>query len=187
MTVRLLDDDEASALRSAPLSYPRPDHPDGVAPAGFDRLSRSVTTARRDLDGAARDLLGWRVHSRAGLRVRASDIPLVEGTVVLMRWGPGPLSVRIPCRVVSVVDEPDRRGFAYGTLPGHPEAGEEWFVLDRLVDGRIRFTVSAFSRPATRLARVGGPATRVVQRIMTDRYLAALDGLQRDPARRQQD
>ena len=39
--------------------------------------------------------------------------------------GPG----RRPCRVVYVVDEPDRRGFAYGTLPGHPESGEELFLV----------------------------------------------------------
>jgi uncharacterized protein (UPF0548 family) len=31
----------------------------------------------------------------------------------------------VPCRVVYVVDEPRRAGFAYGTLPGHPEIGGE--------------------------------------------------------------
>ena len=30
--------------------------------------------------------------------------------------------LRAPCRVVYVIDEPDVRGFAYGTLPGHPES-----------------------------------------------------------------
>lgn len=30
----------------------------------------------------------------------------------------GPVTVREPVRVVAVVDEPDRRGFAYGTLDG---------------------------------------------------------------------
>lgn len=32
-----------------------------------------------------------------------------------------------------------------------------------------------FSRPATRLARVGGPVTGLVQRTMTRRYLAGPD------------
>ena len=36
--------------------------------------------------------------------------------------------LQAPCRVVYVIDEPDIRGFAYGTLPGHPESGEERFV-----------------------------------------------------------
>ncbi|SIP67631.1 hypothetical protein BN9982_740001 [Mycobacterium tuberculosis] len=33
--------------------------------------------------------------------------------------------LRAPCRVVYVIDEPDVRGFGYGTLPGHPVSGEE--------------------------------------------------------------
>ena len=47
------------------------------------------------------------------------------GSEVIVHLGP----VRAPCRVVYVVDEPDRRGFAYGTLPGHAESGEERFVV----------------------------------------------------------
>lgn len=87
---------------------------------------------RRDFDSASADLLTWRVHERAGLRVRASEIPLEQGTVVLMRLGVGALSFKIPCRVVDLIDEPGRRGFVYGTLPGHPEAGEEQFLLDSM-------------------------------------------------------
>lgn len=96
-------------------------------------------------------------------------------TVVLMRLGVGPVSLRIPCRVVYVVDEPDRRGFAYGTLPGHPEAGEERFVLRRRDDGSVELTIAAFSRPASMLAKVGGPLSRKIQDMMTQRYLRALD------------
>ncbi|MCU1536161.1 MAG: hypothetical protein JWP82_512, partial [Humibacillus sp.] len=126
MSVRLLESQRAAELRASPFTY------DGVGalisgatPDGFTRLSRSRTLERRDFDAAADDLLAWRAQAGAGLNVQASDIPLVEGTVVLLRLGPGPLSVHIPCRVVTVVDEPRRRGFAYGTLAGHPESGEE--------------------------------------------------------------
>ena len=98
-----------------------------------------------------------------------------SGTVVLMRWGPGALSVRIACRVVDVTDEPRRRGFAYGTLPGHPEAGEERFLVEQAEGGRILFTITAYSRPATTLARLGGPISRAAQSVMTQRYLRALD------------
>ena len=126
-----------------------------------------------ELARTSRDVI--RTLERAGLRVRASGPADEEGAVVLMRLGVGPLSVRIPCRVVAVVDEPDRRGFSYGTLPGHPECGEEEFVLERRADGGLRFRISAYSRPATRLARAGGPVTGAVQRWMTARYLAAPD------------
>jgi uncharacterized protein (UPF0548 family) len=47
-----------------------------------------------------------------------------------------------------VIDEENRRGFAYGTPPGHPEQGEEAFVVALREDGQVTFTVTAFSRPA---------------------------------------
>ena len=98
-------------------------------------------------------------------------------TVVLMRWGLDPFAVKVPCRVLEVIDESRRRGFAYGTLPGHPEAGEERFILEQVEDGRILFTITAYSRPASALARLAGPISRAAQRFMTQRYLKALDRL----------
>lgn len=115
------------------------------------------------------------MHSRAGLKVHVSDDPLEAGSVVLLRLGLRRLSVRIPCRVVEVIEEPHRRGFTYGSLPGHPEAGEERFLLERHPDGRLSFTITAYSRPATALAKVAGPLNRVAQLAMTRRYLRAMD------------
>ncbi|GAA1975775.1 hypothetical protein GCM10009817_14950 [Terrabacter lapilli] len=182
MTVRSLSPEQSAVLRAAPLTYPRGamegSARDGTPPpAGYRHFEESVRLRRRDFGGAARDLLGWRVHDRAGLRVHASGTAGHFDTVVELHLGVGPLGVRIPCRVVDVIDEPDRTGFAYGTLPGHPESGEERFVLDREPDGSIVFTISAFSRHATLLARLGGPVSRVVQDGMTRRYLRALDRL----------
>lgn len=48
--------------------------------------------------------------------------------------GAGILTPNAPCQVVYVLDEPDRQGFAYGTLPGQPESGEEAFVIERADD-----------------------------------------------------
>ncbi|MFC7485891.1 DUF1990 family protein [Knoellia sp. CPCC 206453] len=175
MSVLLLDQQQASVLRAAPLSFTPLSESGGAAFSEYHHLNQSLTLARRDFDGAARDLFEWQVHSRAGLQVKASDIPLTKGTVVLMRWGLGLLSVKIPCRVVDVVDEKRRRGFTYGTLPGHPEAGEEQFLLEQFDDGRIVFTITAYSRPASTLAKLGGPVSRAAQRFMTQRYLHALD------------
>ena len=99
--------------------------------------------------------------------MRASEVPLEIGTVVLLRLGVGPLGLTAPCRVVRVVDEPERRGFAYGTLAGHPESGEELFVLERHRDGALELAVTAFSRPASLASRVGGPVARRAQRWMS--------------------
>jgi uncharacterized protein (UPF0548 family) len=129
------------------------------------------------LEEAAEVLMTWGVHERAGLRVAASAPRVVPDAVVVMRLELGIFTVpgiEIPCRVVRVIDEPDRKGFAYGTLPGHPEAGEEEFLLIRSGE-RVDFRVTAFSRPTSRLARLAGPVTRRAQDFYTDRYLAAFD------------
>lgn len=120
--------------------------------------------------------MSWQVQTRAGLRVAASAPLIVPDAVCVMTFAPAPFALTIPCRVVYTISDADERGFAYGTLPGHPEAGEEAFLLRRNTGGGIDFTIIAFSRPATLLARIGGPATRAVQRAMTGRYLRALDG-----------
>lgn len=83
---------------------------------------------------------------------------------------------RIPARVVYVVDEPRRRGFAYGTLPGHPERGEEAFVVERLADDSVWLVIRAFSRPAGPLVRIGSPLARLLQATFTARYERALAG-----------
>ena len=90
---------------------------------------------------------------------------------MLVHLGP----VRAPCRVVYVVDEPDRRGFAYGTLPGHAESGEELFLVryDPATEN-VYADVTAFSRHATWWSRLASPVTSLVQQIVTDRYLRAL-------------
>ena len=123
--------------------------------------------------------MGWRVHRRAGLRVAASAPRAEQDAVVDMRLGLGALSLRVPCRVVYVVEAPQRNGFAYGTLPGHPESGEELFLLQQLADGRIEFSITAFSRAASLPARLGGPVSTLLQDTMTTRYLKALDALAR--------
>lgn len=71
-------------------------------------------------------------------------------------------------------DESTRFGFAYGTLPAHPEQGEEAFHIERDGEGSVRFLVTAFSRPRHPLARLGAPVARQIQLSVTRRYLAGL-------------
>ena len=155
----------ASALRAAPYTYAEVGATADEPPPGYRPLHARAVLERRDFDAAVEDLMRWRVHERAGLWVAATGSVVGTDTVVDMRFGVGPLAVRVPCRA----------GFAYGTLPGHPESGEELFVLARLGDGRLSFTVTGFSRPSTRLARLGGPVGRRVQDRVTERYLRAAD------------
>jgi len=115
------------------------------------------------------------MHSRSGFALYPNALRLSMESTVLVLLRVGPIVAVAPCRIVYLVDEPDRFGFAYGTLPGHPESGEEAFVVDHLPGGDVQFTVTAFSRPTGLLPRLGGPVTRLVQSRATRAYLRAME------------
>ena len=116
----------------------------------------------------------WQAHIGAGAEIFPANLGVTHGETVLVQLRTRPLFVVAPCRIVYVIDEPTRFGFAYGTLPGHPEEGEESFVVTRDVTGDVRFDVTALSRPAETLAKLGSPAGRLIQRRVTNGYLKAL-------------
>ncbi|MGV8969826.1 MAG: DUF1990 family protein [Microbacteriaceae bacterium] len=86
----------------------------------------------------------------------------------------GPFRVRAPVRVVYLVDEPNRKGFAYGTLLGHPENGEESFVVEKRDDESVWLIITAFSRPASVWWWTVYPVLRLTQEVFTRRYERAL-------------
>lgn len=149
----------------------------GSAPEGFDRLEQTVRIGYGEaaFERAVRGLLGWEMHRRAGLRV-AADGPAELGRTVVLGLGLG-LCLVIPCRVVSVGQEPDSAGFTYGTLPGHPECGEESFLLTLDPGGTVRFRVRAYSRPGHPMVSLAHPFARAAQRIATCRYLRSMSAI----------
>lgn len=167
-------------LKAAPFTYPEVGRSAATYPSGFPdgyhlvRHREVIGQGREHFAVAGERLLHWQMHARSGLQVAASSERVGVGEVVLLRLGAGRLSLRIPCRVIYMVQEPDRVGFGYGTLPGHPESGEESFLVELEASGAVVFTVAAFSRPGTLLARLGGPLSRQVQGIALRRYAAAL-------------
>lgn len=171
------DDPVATTLRDLPFTYPERGWTAwSQPPAGYHGLQRSVIlgTGADLFQRAGAALLGWQVHRRAGVRLVATDPTAVVGARVRQRIGLGPLAVTAPCQVVWTVRDEHRLGFAYGTLTGHPLRGEESFVVARDGDDQVSFTIRSFSRPATALARLGGPFTPLAQSLGVGRYLAAL-------------
>ncbi len=71
-----------------------------------------------------------------GVTVRPPDAGPEESLTVLLAVPVALLWVTVACWVVYVVDEPERFGFAYGTLPHHVIEGEESFVVERDGAGR---------------------------------------------------
>ncbi|WP_295784231.1 DUF1990 family protein [uncultured Microbacterium sp.] len=145
----------------------------GEMPPGYHhvRARRVVGHGREDFERAADALLAGDAQRRAGARVTLNETPMRAGTRVTMRLG----VFRIPCLVVWAERTDSVAGFAYGTLPGHPERGEERFTLTLRPTGEVVFDIAAFSAPGRWFTRIGAPLGRLVQAWMTRRYLSALD------------
>ena len=172
----LLKRAQSDSLTYAPVGISFGD----VAPSGLTR--RRWTTPLAGLhafERAVDALRTWAMHRAAGLRI-AADGPIAVGTNVAFS-APLPIGfIDGTCRIVGVVDEPDRYGFAYGTLSIHPECGEEAFVVSRDDEGSVRLDVGAASRPAHSLARIVPPFADHVQDRAVRRYLAAMQTLTRE-------
>ena len=96
------------------------------------------------------------------------ETPIQSGEVVaIIAWTAGLWTLNC-CRIVYVVDEAgpvSKFGFAYGTLPGHVESGEELFQIewDRYTNS-VCYDILAFSRPNHFLTRLGYPLVRHTQK-----------------------
>ena len=107
----------------------------------------------------------WKMFEHALTQIFWPDTPLVAGNnigVVAHHLGFHSLNAT---RIVYVIDEPRRFGFAYGTLEQHAECGEERFLVewDEATDV-ITYDLYAFSRPRAMLAKTGAPYARSLQR-----------------------
>ncbi|OZD09434.1 hypothetical protein CH275_03210 [Rhodococcus sp. 06-235-1A] len=171
---------DVSRYRTASFNYADVGATKNTFPARYHHVteSRVIGSGLKDFVAAADALMQWDMHRGAGLKVHSSEKSAVPDAVVVLTLGP----IRIPCRVVYVIDEANRQGFAYGTLDGHPESGEELFHVDYSpADGTVTAHIAAFSSPGRWYTRLGGPVGRRVQSLFTDRYLTALAAVCRSP------
>lgn len=142
-----------SQLTYAPIGATR----DGQLPPGYRHLRyRLLLGSGADLEQRAGEaVVTFGMHRATGARIMASGGRAAPGVRVTVGLGP----LRAPCEVVWA----DSTGFGYGTLAGHPATGEEAFQVSRDEQDRVWFTVTAFSRPAGLLMRLGGPAAVLFQ------------------------
>jgi uncharacterized protein (UPF0548 family) len=160
--------------------------PGAEPPAGFDLDHNRIRLGEGEADfAAARQAIDrWTMFPRGWTRIvghgepdpETGAPPIREGTVVAMIARALGLSWRSSCRIVYVLDGRElnqdgdqdggvrRYGFAYGTLPGHVEYGEERFSVERLPDGSVWYDLLAFSRPHYWAARLAKPLARRLQR-----------------------
>jgi len=136
-------------------------------PSGYTVDHHRFELGRGDAvwDKSRSALQGWRQFELGWLEAIPKDTPLAPGAQVglLARaWGMWILNA---ARIIYVIDEPTRFGFAYGTLPRHVETGEERFLVElNPASGDVSYDILAFSRPRHLLTRIGYPITRRMQK-----------------------
>jgi uncharacterized protein (UPF0548 family) len=166
------------ALGDAARSEPTYDHVGSTLASGAPgpRARRRERLVVDDFDAAVERMRSWAAQRSVGGRVHPPDPPEHGATaIVVLGLPPGPW-LAAPVRIVEVVDEPDRAGFAYGTLPGHPEAGEESFVVERRPDGTVWSVVTVEAVPGPLIARLVGPLVQLASTIALGRYARAIAG-----------
>jgi len=119
-------------------------------------------------------LRGWQTHRSRWLRLYPGTLPPAEGRTVLVLLTFGSLCLAFGCRIVRVIDGERASGFAYASLPGHPERGEELFLIEWHADDQVTFTLRALSQPANRVYRLGRPAGTLLRFLGTRQYIRAM-------------
>ena len=115
----------------------------------------------------------WAMFPENWTRVHLRPSP-VEGAQVMVSFRLLGLWWAAPARIVYTLDEPDRFGFAYGTLPGHLAHGEESFSVERNARGEVFYVLRAFSRPSFWGARLLPAFMRAQQRRFQRESAAAM-------------
>ena len=138
----------------------------GVPPAGYQRdHNRQLLGTGEAAFAAARDAIrAWKMFPTPLATIEPAGIPVTEdevAIVVVHMFGAWSLHA---ARIVYVIDEPRRFGFAYGTLPGHAAQGEERFLVEWLPDDTVWYDLQAFSRPQQWWMRLAYPLARRMQR-----------------------
>jgi uncharacterized protein (UPF0548 family) len=106
----------------------------------------------------------WQTFPAAMTQVFGHDVPRKNLVVaVLYRVSFFPLWLLMPARIVYTINDTitrdghpvQRHGFAYGTLPDHPERGEERFLVEwNHADDTVHYDLLAISQPRHLLARL---------------------------------
>lgn len=133
-----------------------------------------VGHGQQDFDSAVLGLRAWAAHRHIGARIHPADVPFELGADLVVVLPIGPLTALAPDRLVAVTTEPGRVAFSYGTLPGHPERGEESFTVALRPDGVVRFTIGVDAKPANLVMWLGSPVVLRTQRKALKGYLQGI-------------
>lgn len=141
---------------------------------GVQSFEVEVGTGAAAFATARHALRTWVPQRGIGAEIHPPEQTVAAGATVLVLPRLGPLGIVAPDRVVDVIDEPRRFAFAYGTLSGHPERGEESFTAEHLADDRVTFTIRVHAGPGTLASKAAAPLVRWLQAEALRGYLRAV-------------
>lgn len=138
----------------------------GAAPDGFvmDHNRQKLGTGEAAFERAKIAIRAWRMFPAPWTAIEPTTTPIREGETLAVHVRVLWLWWLNATRIVYTIDEPRMYGFAYGTLPGHAERGEERFVVEWHDDDSVWYDVRAYSKPRHILARLAYPLTRLYQK-----------------------
>ena len=150
-----------------------------IAATGYRRSEITAVISPDMGDGdaawerATGQVLRWGVKTASGFSVDSPGPVSLSDRVLVTAHFFG-FRVLEPVEVVAVVKRPDRVGFAYRTLPGHPVSGEEAFIVHRNGD-QVSLTIRSLTGPAPQQPwKLLYPGLLVLQKLVRRRYLRAL-------------
>jgi uncharacterized protein (UPF0548 family) len=163
------------------FTYPSIGSTTSGMPSGYtvDHTRVQLGQGKESFEAARSAIDGWKQFALGWLEAVPADTPIrVNATVGILVRATG-LWWLNSARIVYVVDETSaevsRYGFAYGTLPGHVEAGEERFLVEwHHGDDSVWYDILAFSRPRHFLSRIGKSQVRRMQKRFSRDSAAAM-------------
>ncbi len=159
-----------AARRNLPFSYNEVGASKEEIPSGYPiNHHRIQIGSGADAYARARKAIqNWTMYRLEWTRLFPFDAPIAVGEVVCVVVNHRLCWSLNPCRIIYILEETgavERYGFAFGTLPGHSEEGEERFTVEwNRADDSVWYELLAFARPHHILARIGFPFVGLFQR-----------------------
>jgi uncharacterized protein (UPF0548 family) len=159
-----------AAQAKLPFTYSAVGATAETPPAGFvvDHTRINLGEGEAAFRSATAALQRWEQFRLGWVEAWSPETPIQGGEVVAVIGRAIGLWWLNSCRIVYVVDESgpiNKFGFAYGTLPGHVESGEERFLIEwDQGNDSVWYDILAFSRPNHILTRLGYPMVRRSQK-----------------------
>lgn len=131
----------------------------------FDCHRIKLGKGQRVYKAAIKALQAWQQFNLGWVEIANNGAPIKPGTTAIIVVSMKLFWVMCACKIVYLLEDQHKFGFAYGTLEGHPESGEELFLVEfNPEDESVWYEIRAFSKPGLILVSLVYPFTRGMQK-----------------------